>query len=433
MALNSYMRGAALAQVGPTRRPPPVGTKAEGGGEGNQTRLRRLFGSVDPASSGGRAGDLVLRREPVPAGGKTKPPPKSAPTPCTFDCLDTTFLQMAEWHRAEELSAQCPDGFPSATGTFFGQTIPFATGKPLRAKLLEAQSLAKRDFCIQGRDPETAFVLDRAITTYVGHSGGIDKSVDIDVEGQPFLMHENSSDPDKAAGEKAIDKETGPVFDRIAYWSHFRKSIIPGGIAGVARVPKGANTDRTWRDPTTGKANTPVTTEEIYDLLAEESSGMQDYFELLLRTDERLGHAIHAFNAVNTDGSVDLVKLKIPSDYSDASIKAFRRQIADDYLTLGGSKKQLEALAGTDIAKAAKAPPAHAGDRPFQGGAAAGATLAGGGPDKAANRRPEAGFLSLPKEVVVALTAVGLRWGAIDFGGESGDVMHFDCNNLGGC
>ena len=44
-----------------------------------------------------------------------------------------------------------------------------------------------------------------------------------------------------------------------------------------------------------------------------------------------------------------------------------------------------------------------------------------------ASRDPGQGFLDLNEEVVVALRAQsGVRWGAIDFGGESGDVMHFD-------
>ena len=329
------------------------------------------------------------------------------------------------------LSTACPDGFPSATGTFFGQTIPSATGKLLRKKLLEAQSQAKREFCIQGRDPETAFVLDRAITTYVGHSGGIDKSVDIDVQGQPYLMHEATANTD----ERAIDAEVAPVMDRIAFLAVFRKSVVPRGITSVARVPKGAPTDRTWRDPETGVADTPTTTGTLYDRLAEESAGMQEYFNLLLKTDEALGFALHAFQEVNShiQNSADLTKLKIPSDVSDASIKAFRQRIVDDYLILGGSRAQLRAFAAAAAAASAKTPPGHTRDRPFGSGAVAGATDRSGAPDPAANRRPELGFLSLPKEVVVALTAVGLRWGAIDFGGESGDVMHFDCNNLPGC
>ena len=42
-------------------------------------------------------------------------------------------------------------------------------------------------------------------------------------------------------------------------------------------------------------------------------------------------------------------------------------------------------------------------------------------------RNPTAGFLNMRRELVVALTDVaGLDWGLIDFGGESGDTMHFD-------
>jgi hypothetical protein len=39
---------------------------------------------------------------------------------------------------------------------------------------------------------------------------------------------------------------------------------------------------------------------------------------------------------------------------------------------------------------------------------------------------PAHGFLTIPREVVVGIGQVLTRWGAIDFGGESGDVMHFD-------
>jgi hypothetical protein len=39
---------------------------------------------------------------------------------------------------------------------------------------------------------------------------------------------------------------------------------------------------------------------------------------------------------------------------------------------------------------------------------------------------PEKGFLHLQKELVLALTGAGLRWGAVDMNKRSGDVMHFD-------
>lgn len=45
-----------------------------------------------------------------------------------------------------------------------------------------------------------------------------------------------------------------------------------------------------------------------------------------------------------------------------------------------------------------------------------------------AGRDPRLGFLALPRDLVIALRdGAGLAWGAIDFGSESGDMMHFDC------
>jgi hypothetical protein len=42
-------------------------------------------------------------------------------------------------------------------------------------------------------------------------------------------------------------------------------------------------------------------------------------------------------------------------------------------------------------------------------------------------RNPARGIMDLPKELVVGLMASGFkRWGAVDFGAASGDIMHFD-------
>jgi hypothetical protein len=327
----------------------------------------------------------------------------------------------------------CPQGLPPIRpDTFFGQPIPSQSSAKLCAKLLDAQARAMKAMCLGARGP-TACQLDGAITTYASHSPSEDRAVDIDVQGQPYIAHEHSSDQDKEAGERAIDAETAPVFQRIAYWSLYRKSVIPKGITSVAGQQRRDPTSRTWTDPAIGVANTPTMTGELYDKLKQESDGMQGYFALLNETDKELSHEIFAFNAVNTDGSVDLAKLEIPSDESDASVQAFRKRIATDYLVLGGSMAQLKDFAGDANAALAQPPRSQPGDRPFQGGALAGATDKIGQPLAAANRRPELGFISLPREVVVALTEVGLVWGAVDFGGGSGDVMHFDCRNVNGC
>jgi hypothetical protein len=45
-------------------------------------------------------------------------------------------------------------------------------------------------------------------------------------------------------------------------------------------------------------------------------------------------------------------------------------------------------------------------------------------------RDPMRGFLSLNRDFVIALRdGGGLAWGAIDFGKESGDIMHFDARH----
>lgn len=47
-------------------------------------------------------------------------------------------------------------------------------------------------------------------------------------------------------------------------------------------------------------------------------------------------------------------------------------------------------------------------------------------------RDPLDGFLSLNRDLVIALRDdAGLAWGAVDFGGECGDMMHFDCRRDG--
>jgi hypothetical protein len=60
--------------------------------------------------------------------------------------------------------------------------------------------------------------------------------------------------------------------------------------------------------------------------------------------------------------------------------------------------------------------------------------MVGGTPDARLHitRNPARGFMDLRKELVVALCdAVGLRWGACDFGAESGDLMHFHLGHHG--
>lgn len=415
----------------------------------------------------------VVRQQRGPVSPYVARQPKQAappPVSCSFNCTDPAFTGLDTPGREARFNMQCPQGYPKGT-TFFGQPIPSASSAKLKSKLVEAEAKAKQAMCLNGKDPG-AYTLDRRIITYARHSPAKDRAVDIDVMGQPYVMHERKRSSTVANlpaglptgslsyvtdGETAtdctvgqgsrrvlcayngtawayargvgdIDQAIGPVYDRIMFWKNHRKSIIPTSIKTV-ELGRGGGASRTWTNPETGVRKEGVTTGELYDKLKTESDAMKDYFSLLLKSDTDLGNALNTFLATNTASAADLIKRGLPTGHSAADVQHFQQAIADDYLALGGSKAQLQSFAGRPIARASHTPKPVIGNRPFASGAVEGATLKNGAPDPDANRRPELGFIVLPKEVVVALTEVGLAWGAIDFGAESGDVMHFDCRH----
>ena len=133
----------------------------------------------------------------------------------------------------------------------------------------------------------------------------------------------------------------------------------------------------------------------VYDSLREESDAMKGYFALM---DDDAG--LRSF--IKQEWAAKHVA-QTPPDI--AQVKA---QIKDDYEILGGITS-----AGNKRQTGGK------GDRPF-------APSSGGGKGD-----PKTGFLNLDKEFVLAMTNAGLAWGAIDFGGASGDVQHFDTRRHG--
>ena len=62
-------------------------------------------------------------------------------------------------------------------------------------------------------------------------------------------------------------------------------------------------------------------------------------------------------------------------------------------------------------------------DRPFDGPASKGSPLLEG-------RSPLNGYLDLSWNLINALVSKRFVWGAVGFGGASGDIMHFDARNL---
>jgi len=361
---------------------------------------------------------------------KDKPAPPPPPAPCTINCTAHSFLKLSPDDRAAQFDSQCPQGYPRDT-TFFGQSIPSASSKKLHDKLLAAASRAKRLMCINGTDPN-AYALDRKVRTYGTHSPSESRAVDIDYEGQTYILHE------KYAHKADVESQLSPVYNRIAFWAHGAKSIVPRGIQTVSPVDKGAADARTWTNPDTGKTET-TTTGELYDKLKTESDAMTQYFELLTESDLAFEVDVKMFVRRHTADIDAAKKLGLPTGDTDDDVKKFRQRVVDDYRLLGGSKAQLKSFAGQADADLSHSPPTVKEDgkdvelaRPFRGGAVK--SPPGKTPDPAENRRPELGFVTLPKEVVVALTQEGLVWGAIDFGAEAGDVMHFDCRrDISGC
>lgn len=203
------------------------------------------------------------------------------------------------------------------------------------------------------------------------HNWGL--AVDLNYASSPFIMHEH--------GEAALDAQLAPVYHRIARFVLGRtQSVIPRDITQGAR----------------GAARTA----RLLQALSEESAAMVTYFAFLRAPDTLDGRL------ASQPLDADAARAYFGDDTAPTAASVLRR-IMTDYVILTG--RAGPAISGQTYPTFAAIP--HA-DRPFAGDPAA--------------RDPQRGFLSIRREVVLALSAQGLRWGAIDFGGESGDVMHFD-------
>ena len=206
------------------------------------------------------------------------------------------------------------------------------------------------------------------------HGWGL--AVDFNYDSCPYIMHEASAKHPKDAA--ALDRELGAVYTRIAKFMLQRESVIPKEITLENRPARRVDT--------------------LYDALAEESNAMARYFQLIQDT-TKLGAALAGMPA-------GMDWHPIPGSAAAPTADAMQDQMMADYVTLSG--RAGPAVTGKSYPAARK----NALNRPFHGNPQL--------------RGPERGFLTIRKEIVVALCAQKLRWGAIHFGGASGDVMHFD-------
>jgi N-acetylmuramoyl-L-alanine amidase len=217
-------------------------------------------------------------------------------------------------------------------------------------------------------------------------------AVDIDYYENPYIMH--------TAGESSLDKLLGPVYHRIARLMLQRDSVIPEEIIKPRKKGETA-AQRTSR---------------LYDALSEESVAMKGYFALMLdaqKLEQRL-------QSIGSDW-----RTRVLADATSQDASGLQKLMMRDYVVLSG--REGPAVGGLTYPDPVMVHgKGKAGEAPF---------FVGKGKDQKlyqsliARRAPENGFLTIRKEIVTALSAAGLRWGAIDFGGASGDVMHFDDGN----
>ncbi|MBC7898443.1 MAG: peptidoglycan-binding protein, partial [Saprospiraceae bacterium] len=209
-------------------------------------------------------------------------------------------------------------------------------------------------------------------------------AIDIDYSLNPYIMHES--------GETAMDALVAPIYRRIALFILKRDSVIPkSGTKDAIRDISETFKDESKKDRVS----------RLYDSLSEESDAMEKYFKIMLDT-TLLQKEIDKHKPFGAAFWQDTwgVKDQTPS------LDRVQEIMMLDYVALSG--KTGPAISGKTYPDPKKVFKDISGDAPFVG------------------RKPEDGFLAIRKEIVTAFTNAGLRWGAIDFGNPSGDVMHFD-------
>lgn len=258
-------------------------------------------------------------------------------------------------------------------GTVFGRSVSGVTRSFLR-KLQKAEADAAK--AIGGSSPDFGVVSVSGYRAGDGmHNWGL--AVDINYDGLPYIMHER--------GEETLDRELRPVYERISRLILHRASVVPHDITQGARSAS--------------------RTSSLYDQLLQESNAMILYFRCMQDTKELTAVIQHA--PAGFDWS------PISGSSSAPTVDSLQTQMMADYVTLAG--RPGPAIPGRSYPTAGTIKRSTKGraDRPFE-------------TKNPAQRGPELGYMSIRKELVMALSSAGLRWGAIDFSPESGDVMHFD-------
>lgn len=342
-----------------------------------------------------QAGPPALRRQPKPP---TKPSPPPPPPKPDFDQIVQEIGPGLGGPYADyETFAKSMD----TTATFLGHSIDRGVRSEFLAKLRTAEKKVDAEFTKSGATKPKGYGIG-SVGGFRSKSGphGWGLAIDIDGARNVYLSHENRNDKKLNVGQRKVDAQTEEVYTRIAEFmlndpltlpapaGGPHQSVIPKLITQTGTTLSGAKLSRSERWG------------EYYDRLNKESEAMKAYFKLM----QGGTTAIDAF--LKGDWKTTHPQQSAPSP------DAVLTQMWEDYAALGGNVPATGPSGVQNFQAPANASP---GTRPF--------SLAD----------PAGGFLSIPREVVVGMGQVLSRWGAVDFGGESGDVMHFDdMDGLGG-
>lgn len=338
----------------------------------------------------GRASGMTIRRAPL-----TKPTERKVTEDDVVQSmtgLGGPFKGIAEW----EASMQ--------SATFLGHNIAHGIRPEFKTMLATAETKVKDEFKKSGNTPPPGNGI-KSIGGYrreiSPHGAGV--AIDIDGNDNPYILHQFVPNQDMNDHPEIVTKEEKknkrlnpvrllqlelqPVYNRIAQFIlnspiDGEQSIIPKLITTGDTLPKG------------GKATRRDRVAEYYDRLTLETNAMKHYFALM--TDD---------NALKSFLAGDWTKLH-PGETAP-SLGDVKKQMWQDYALLGGAIPNTGLPGSPDF----KLRPDES--RPFN-------------PAGQAQRDPASGFLTIPREVVLGLGQAVPRWGAIDFGIQSGDVMHFD-------
>ncbi len=355
----------------------------------------------EPSARSFQAGVQFIQRKPDDGAVHDAgvPPPAAQPTPAAPKKSDTPTFDQIVQEIGPALGGPFNDYEALASsmvqGQFLGHTIDRGVRPEFLKKLHQAEKHIDDEYAKCGNSKPQGFGI-KSVGGFRSRSGphGWGLAIDIDASQNTYMLHQKMYPEDVNTDERRLDRRLVPVLNRIAEFILNDPVTLPPPIGGPHQSIIPEIITQTGTTLSGLKVGRDARWAEYYDRLKKESDAMEKYFALMKGTlADRDSFLTKEWQAAHQGQ---------PKPDPDRVLK----QMWEDYALLGGVVPK----AGPPDVPGYQAP-ASTGKavRPFNSGA-----------------DPAGGFLTIPREVVIGLGQALTRWGAVDFGGESGDVMHFD-------